>query len=206
MDPRVLSGLRKERSHVKGLITKQGGRIVEVEQKEPGQERDRAVEELQEKFKLLADEFSKVHYEVLDCIDEKDESSLQEVYNTCDDQIIMTLCLSRPKNIPCDHTLAENKVVRTTNTKLRMLKGKLEAIFSSIDRVDVDKVDEFISVTAKELEAHRASLYICELEEAIISLDLPEHHEFTKHAEVDKLRLDCCHRCKHLKPHSRTRS
>jgi sugar-specific transcriptional regulator TrmB len=168
MDPRVLSGLRKKRSHVKGLITKQGGRIAEVERKEPGQERNRAVEELQEKLKSLADEFSKVHYEVLDCIDEKDESSLereQEVYNTCDDQI--TLCLSRLKNIPCDHTSAENKVVRTTNTKLRMLKGKLEAIFSSIDHVDVDKVDEFISVTAKELEAHRASL--CELEETIIA-------------------------------------
>lgn len=75
-----------------------------------------------------------------------------------------------------------------------MLKSKVEAISSSIHHVDKDKVDKFTTVTSKELEAHRTSL--SELEETIISLDLSEDHElFTKLAEIDKLRLDCCHQC-----------
>lgn len=38
--------------------------------------------------------------------------------------------------------------------KLQMLKGKVEAIYSSVRHVDNDNIDKFTSVTDKELEAH----------------------------------------------------
>ncbi len=79
-----------------------------------------------------------------------------------------------------------------------MFRTKIEAINSSIDHVDEDKIDKFTSVTAKELEVHQVSLH--ELEEEIILMDLSEHHElFDVHARTDQLKLDCRHRCENLK-------
>ncbi len=53
MDTKILPALRKKRSHVKGLITKQGSRLADWVS---SRDRDKAVEELQGKLKSLADE------------------------------------------------------------------------------------------------------------------------------------------------------
>jgi hypothetical protein len=72
-----MESLRKKRSHIKGLITRQGNRLRELEALEPNAENLQSAKSLQKKLESLDLEFKQIHYGILDHIEENDEDGLK---------------------------------------------------------------------------------------------------------------------------------
>ena len=134
MDPRaVLSNLRKKRGHIKGLITRQANHIQELERAAPSPETTKAASELLRKVRGLDDDYKKIHFDILECINEADKDALdqeQENFSTHDDQI--EACCTRINKVMHDPSASDEKNVKIIRLKLRKLKGRITSAQDTI--------------------------------------------------------------------------
>ena len=72
-----MESLCKKRSHIKGLITRQGNRLRELEALPPDAVNVQSAKSLQKKLEDLDTDFKQLHYDILDQIRESDKAALE---------------------------------------------------------------------------------------------------------------------------------
>ena len=206
MDPRaVLSNLRKKRGHIKGLITRQANHIQELDSRAaPSPETTKAASELLRKVRGLDDDYKKIHFDILECINEADKDALdqeQENFSTHDDQI--EACCARINKVMHDPSASDEKNVKIIRLKLRKLKGRITSAQDTIAAGGSTVDSALLTSVGRELGDYCRILR--ELENELFAMDLPEDHElFSLHQETDDLRLVCQRRCDELSAKSST--
>ena len=121
-----MESLRKKRSHIKGLSTRQGNRLHELEALPPDAGNVQSAKSLQKKLEDLDTDFKQLHYDILDQIKESDKAALesaQEAFMVHYDQ--MEEYAARIAKFISVQPVCNDEDLTTMSLKLRKLQRKI---------------------------------------------------------------------------------
>ena len=187
-----MESLRKKRSHIKGLITRQGNRLRELEALPPDAGNIQSAKSLQKKLEDLDTDFKQLHYDILDQIKESDKASLesvQEAFMVHYDQ--MEEYTARIAKFISVQPVCNDEDLTTMSLKLRKLQHKIGSTDDTLSGMDTSSIDHgLLQAVGQDLDTYRKNLQ--DIEEELYSLKLADGHElFELHKEVDAQRFEC---------------
>ena len=187
-----MESLRKKRSHIKGLITRQGNRLRELEALPPDAGNVQSAKSLQKKLEDLDTDFKQLHYDILDQIKESDKASLesaQEAFMVHYDQ--MEEYAARIAKFISVQPVCNDEDFTTMSLKLRKLQRKIGSTDDTLSGMDTSSIDHgLLQAVSQDLDTYRKNLQ--DIEEELYSLKLADGHElFELHKEVDAQRFEC---------------
>ena len=148
--------------------------MQELERIDPSPEVAKLATGILKKLQGLDEDFQKIHFEILEHIEEDDEASLgneQEIFSTHDDR--MEAYYKRVKTLIKSAATDEDKSKKAVQLKLRKPKSRVQMTQDTIaDLEDGGKVEcGLLKRVRRELDDYCTTLR--ELEDDLISMDLP---------------------------------
>lgn len=189
---RELTKLRRRRGVTRSSITRLEKRVGELEALSRQPTNIEHAKELLRKLESLDSEFKKVHFEIVDIIDERDDETWereQEILDEHDDQVdslkVRVQLLCSTEDMPTDDP------VKMSVRQLAHLEREIALIRTDIKEIPEDMED--ISIVEQyelQLSEHKSELR--EIRAVLITVDSSEiEGELSLHSKLEKALFEC---------------